>query len=224
MTPTSPDVMPMLSRGKHRRPRQGACFMELASYLAGERWSDHPRCTHPLLATMARLVNDCTSDDGRQRLAGLIPSVIGVTSDDPRCEAVIALRAATIALPVAAGHRQQTLAVGVLASERVLIELDGTPPAALHAQSRAALEAAPEARTWASEFGAGMDVSVKGFRRSGARTIVLTAVVGIAQACIPDADDRLYELLAATITDCVALVRMAEPNPEPSLPAPAAQR
>ncbi len=29
--------------------------MELASYLAGERWSDHPACTHPLLAEAARL-------------------------------------------------------------------------------------------------------------------------------------------------------------------------
>ena len=43
-----PDLVPILSRGKHRNPRKGACFMEMASYLAGERWSDHPRCTHPL--------------------------------------------------------------------------------------------------------------------------------------------------------------------------------
>ncbi len=35
--------------------------MELASYLAGERWSDHPACTHPLLAAVARDVNDYTS-------------------------------------------------------------------------------------------------------------------------------------------------------------------
>ena len=45
-----PELVPVLSRGKHRNPRRGACFMELASYLAGERWSDHPACTHPLLA------------------------------------------------------------------------------------------------------------------------------------------------------------------------------
>ena len=57
-----PDLVPQLSRGKHRNPRKGACFMELASYLAGERWSDRPACTHRLLAHLARLVNDCTSD------------------------------------------------------------------------------------------------------------------------------------------------------------------
>ena len=56
--PDLPDMLPVLSRGKHRNPRKGACFMELASYLAGERWSDHPACTHPLLAAIARLVNE----------------------------------------------------------------------------------------------------------------------------------------------------------------------
>ena len=81
-----PDLVPQLSRGKHRNPRKGACFMELASYLAGERWSDHPLCTHPLLATMARLVNDHTTDSGRDRLGRLVPSVIGLTSEDPQVD------------------------------------------------------------------------------------------------------------------------------------------
>ena len=64
-----PDLMPVLSRGKHRSARKGACFMELASFLAGERWSDHPQCTHPLLASVARMVNDATSDDARARVS-----------------------------------------------------------------------------------------------------------------------------------------------------------
>src|SRR6478609_7202746 len=82
-----PGHLPTLSRGKHRSHRGGACFMELAAFLAGERWSDHPRCTHPLLAELARLVNDHTSDARRSQLAELIPSVIGVTSDDVRVDA-----------------------------------------------------------------------------------------------------------------------------------------
>ena len=77
-----PDLFPILSPGKHRSPRTGACFMEFVSLLAGEHWSDHPACTHPLLAAVARHVNDHTSDPGRQRLAELIPSVIGLTGDD----------------------------------------------------------------------------------------------------------------------------------------------
>ena len=125
--PRLPDMLPVLSRGKHRNPRKGACFMELASYLAGERWSDHPACTHPLLASVARLVNDHTSDPGRPRLAELIPSVIGLTGDDLHIDALIALRCATIALPVAAADQQRVLAVSVLVCERVLAQLDGRP-------------------------------------------------------------------------------------------------
>ena len=93
-----PDILPVLSRGRHRNPRKGACFMELAAYLAGERWSDHPACTHSLLASVARLVNDHTSDAGRPRLAELIPSVIGLIGDDPHIDALITLRCSTIAL------------------------------------------------------------------------------------------------------------------------------
>ena len=122
--PQTPELLPMLSRGKHRNPRKGACFMELASYLAGERWSDHPACTHSLLASVARLVNDHTSDHGRSRLAELIPSVIGLTGSDAHIDALIALRCSTIALPSAAAERQRVMAVSVLVCERVLAELD----------------------------------------------------------------------------------------------------
>ena len=59
----STDFLPLLSRGKHRRSAKGACVMEYASYLAGEKWSDHPACTHPLLAELARQVNDFISDE-----------------------------------------------------------------------------------------------------------------------------------------------------------------
>src|ERR671919_2618614 len=105
-----PPLLPILSRGKHRSPRRGACFMEFASLLAGERWSDHPACTHPLLAAVARHVNDHTSDEARPRLALLIPSVIGLTSDDLHVDARVALRCARAALPVAAAERQRVMA------------------------------------------------------------------------------------------------------------------
>ena len=85
-----PDVMPILSPGRHRSPRRGACFMEFASYLAGERWSDHPACTHGTLAHLARMVNDRTSEAGRARLTPLIPTVVGLTSDDPLLDVLLA--------------------------------------------------------------------------------------------------------------------------------------
>jgi hypothetical protein len=165
--PQSPALLPVLSRGKHRNPRKGACFMEFASLLAGERWSDHPSCTHPLLASAARHVNDYTSDAGRPRLVTLIPSVIGLTGDDLRIDARIALRSAILALPVVAAERQRVMAVSVLSCDRMLAELDGRPAAELEAPSRHALARAPMAAQWASRFAdtaGSVSVTAKRFR------------------------------------------------------------
>jgi hypothetical protein len=180
--------------------------MELASFLAGERWSDHPKCTHSLLSSLARTVNDCTSDAGRSRLAPLIPSVIGLTSDDLRLDAVIALRAARTALPVAAADRQRVMAVAVLTADRVLARLDGRALDALQDTSRSALEQAPEAAGWARQFSREIGVSPRGFRRHSAPSTVRCAVLAVAEACVPDPDDLLYDMLAGAIDDCAALL------------------
>jgi hypothetical protein len=202
-----PALLPILSRGKHRSPRKGACFMELASLLAGERWSDHPACTHPLLAAVARHVNDFTSDAGRARLAGLIPSVIGLNGEDLHIDAAIALGSARLALPVVAAERQQVLAVGVLSCERVLAELDGRPVGTLEEPSRSALAQVPHAAAWAARFTSAAPASAasaKRFRQQAAPTIVRNAVQGIAQACAPDPDGMLRILLVQAIDACAA--------------------
>ncbi|HSK37770.1 MAG TPA: hypothetical protein VLA80_13650 [Actinomycetota bacterium] len=200
-----PALIPILSRGKHRSPRKGACFMEFASLLAGERWSDHPSCTHPLVAAVARHVNDLTSDAGRGRLAELIPSVIGLTGDDLHLDARIALGAARLALPVAAAERQGVLAVGVLSCEQVLAELDGRPVGTLEDQSRSVLDQVPQAGRWANRFVAAAPrsaFSAKRFRDQAAPAIVGNAAQGIAQACVPDPDGMLRDLLVLTISTC----------------------
>jgi hypothetical protein len=213
-----PELLPVLSRGKHRSPRKGACFMEFASLLAGERWSDHPACTHPLLGAVARHVNDHTSDAGRARLAALIPSVIGLTGDDLHIDARIALRSATMALPVVAAERQRVMAVSVLACERVLADLDGRPAGELEEQSRAALARAPHAARWAESFTSDIGISPKRFRRQAAPTIVCDAVEGIAQACVPDPDQMLRDLLVHAIGVCAAYVP-GDPEPGAMLDA-----
>jgi hypothetical protein len=208
MTPTvtTPDLVPVLSRGKHRNPRRGACFMEMASFLAGERWSDHPACTHPLLAHLARLVNDSVTDPGRTRLIPLIPSVIGLSSDDVRVDATIALRSALAALPIAAAPRQHVLATAVIACERVLAELDGRDRDSMTPPSRQVLDQVPEATAWARSFSGGARASRRTFRSQTAPHIVSIAVEGIALACAPDVEQRLVDLLAAAIADCQALI------------------
>jgi hypothetical protein len=209
----SPELLPILSRGKHRNSRKGACFMEMASVLAGEKWSDHPRCTHPLLADLARHINDATSDDNRHQLALLIPEVVGLTSDDPRVDARIALRCATAALPVSAEERQNALAVSVLTADCVLAGLDDRPVGDLEPGSRAALDSAPHAAQWAQAFVRRAGVTVKGFRRHAAPGTVRLSVHGIAEACIPDPDAVLRQLLIDAIADCAAICR---PAPAPA--------
>jgi hypothetical protein len=225
--PRVPELIPELSRGKHRSPRKGACFMEMASYLAGEPWSDHPVCTHPLLGALARLVNDHASDTGRRNLVELVPSVIGVTSTDPRVDVRIALRAATTALPVVSEERQRILAVAVLAAERVLSDIDGRPADELGEQSRRALAQAPIAARWAESFNRDMRTTAKGFHRHGAPNTVRHAVVGIAHACIPDPDAMLRDLLVGAIEDCAprrAPARQRHPQAGPGrMPVPATQ-
>ena len=207
-----PELVPQLSPGKHRNPRRGACFMEFASYLAGERWSDHPACTHPLVATLARLVNDHTSNAGRGRLVELVPSVIGLISDDPHVDAAIALQSATTALPVASAEHQRVLAVGVLAAERVRADLDGRPADTLEEPSRRALAEVPDAARWARGFTRETRITPTGFRRYAAPHIVGHAGFGVAEACIPDPDTMHYDLLARAIGGCAVWAR---PGPDP---------
>jgi hypothetical protein len=73
----APSGMPLLSAGAHRRPTEGACVMEYVSVLAGARWSDHPRCTDPALAELARRVNDDVGAASRPALAALAPRLVG---------------------------------------------------------------------------------------------------------------------------------------------------
>ncbi|MEV4569701.1 hypothetical protein AB0K12_38570 [Nonomuraea sp. NPDC049419] len=193
--------------------------MELASYLAGERWSDHPACTHPLLAALARLVNDNTDDENRAKLVHLVPSIIGLNSDDLRVDAHIALRCATTALPVAAAERQLALAVSVLAAEEMLARLDGAPSGRMSERSRRAMAEVPHAAEQARRFSRAARITEKGFRRYAAPNAVQLAVVGIVQACIPDPDALLRRLLEETIEECATLIHPATTEASTLTPA-----
>ena len=201
-----PDVMPILSPGRHRSPRRGACFMEFASYLAGERWSDHPACTHGTLAHLARLVNDRTSEAGRARLTPLIPRVVGLTSEDPLLDVLLALRAASAALPIAAEERQRSQAVGVRVALRVLEDRDDEFAAQSRELAAAALRAAPAVDAWAIHFMEKMGPGRPGMTVRQCRDVVTGAVDGIAHACVGDIDERLVGLLTAAVADTARFV------------------
>jgi len=214
---THTQSLPLLSRGKHRNPRRGACFMELASFLAGERWSDKPSCTHPLLAHLARLVNDLTANARRSQLAILVPSVIGLTSADERWNDELTLLAATRALPVVAEHHQRALAVGILNCEMRRAARAGQDTLSLHPASERAFAQVPLVRKWAQDF---IDECGGPGQRHPGPAVMEVATVGISAACIEDPDTMLRELLTDAITLCERLAGQ-EPSvrtaPDPTL-------
>lgn len=214
------EFLPLLSRGKHRRPRNGACLMEYTSYLAGEKWSDHPSCTHPLLSELARQVNDFSSDNARQALLELVTDMIGLTGTDLRIDIQIALRAAQAAVPIAAEERQRIMAGAILTCERLAARLDDRPDAPLSPASVEALALAPEAARWAYRYTRNLGISRRAFRRQAAPVIIRYAVQSIAHACAPDPDAALHALLAGAIDDCKALTSRPVPPDADATTAP----
>jgi hypothetical protein len=101
MTAAIPDGLPVLGRGRHRHPTEGACLMEATALLAGQPFTDCPDRVHPVIATVARIVNDAVSDPARQQLLRYAPALAGTTTDDPRVVDDLVLLVCRRALPVA---------------------------------------------------------------------------------------------------------------------------
>ena len=200
-----PTFMPHLQAGAHRSPRRGACFMEFASYLAGERWSDHPECTDPVLAAFAREINDRVADSRRDALVGHVPRVVGLRGDDGVIGLVVALRAATEALPVASMDRQRALALGIQGLRRVLADAP-VDVRALDQLAEAALRDVPDARAWADAYLAAQRPGSGPLHASATYAIVRVAAAGIAEACIDDPDGKLMRTLELTIGEVERLV------------------
>lgn len=87
-----------LSAGAHLVPEDGTCLMEAVSRATGDRWTDAPASTHPLLAHLARLVNDAVGDELRDDLSAFIPDLIGTNDPDPAVHARLAAVCVSYAL------------------------------------------------------------------------------------------------------------------------------
>ncbi len=73
----------VLSRGKHASPEDGTCLLEASSCIAGEPFSDNPRCVCPVIAAFGRAWNDSLPDEPRNRLLKqFIKKIIGTKSTD----------------------------------------------------------------------------------------------------------------------------------------------
>lgn len=69
-----------LSRGRHSSPEHGACIMELASMLAGEPFTDHPRSVSRPIASFLRGYNDLLDDQRRTDLYRFAAETVGTAS------------------------------------------------------------------------------------------------------------------------------------------------
>jgi hypothetical protein len=83
-----------IGRGAHSSPEQGACVMELASMLAGERFSDRPLSVCPVIAGFLRAYNDALDNKRRQDLLPVAAAVVGTATPD---DDVVAARVHLIA-------------------------------------------------------------------------------------------------------------------------------
>ena len=70
--------------GNHPTRKHGMCAKEFVAWLAGERHSDQPDCTCPVLASIVRTFNDVVPDvETRDRyLRPLVPLLINTRADE----------------------------------------------------------------------------------------------------------------------------------------------
>jgi hypothetical protein len=106
----SPDFLPVLSRGRHRTPARGACFLEYTALLAGEAFTDAPACVDAELAAVLRHANDVLSDADRPRLVPLLGRAIGLVAPAPAAGRVRRAAArrftAVVGVPLSAEERR----------------------------------------------------------------------------------------------------------------------
>ena len=94
-------LVPLLGRGRHAHPRKGGCLIEVVGSLGGGGpWTDRPARVDPVLATLARAVNDLSSDLARPALAPLIPWLVTPGRTGPAARAQLAVATAVAAAAV----------------------------------------------------------------------------------------------------------------------------
>lgn len=71
-----------LAKGKHESPDRGVCVMELASMLAGERFTDRPTSVCPVIAGFLRAYNDTVDDHRRQDLYRYAALAVGTRAGE----------------------------------------------------------------------------------------------------------------------------------------------
>lgn len=182
MTTLPRPPVPLLSPGAHLTADDGACLMEAVSVAANLPWSDAPACTPALLGLLARLVNDASSDEGRQRLGSLIPGLAASSGPD----ALVSARVAEVCAGAAVERRftPYRLHLHRVAVAAVARESDG-------AGGDGGASGVPGAA------GLGRRLRRRLFERGPGARAVEVAVTGLHRLPLGERDRALRELLEA---------------------------
>jgi hypothetical protein len=182
--------MELLGQGAHADPRHGSNVLELASVLAGDRWSANPESVHPALAAAADTVNDLLTDDRRRLLVPLAPWLLGTNSADPRIWPAVASACIWAATPL----------VPEPDKSRLLADLD-------------------RARTWLADINSPRRGRRRGDQarrrdRRWAMRAGCSALAQVAASANPeDADAALCQALVNCINECRRLAGKATVDP-----------
>ncbi len=122
MIPPQALVKVDLAVGKHDKPTQGMCVMEMASLLAKEKFSDHPTCVNEVITRSAQRVNDSVSEADRQRLKKLLPRIMRCrrTGDDKRINVRLAIYCARSVEHLVHGRNKRKAREAIEAAEKWL--------------------------------------------------------------------------------------------------------
>jgi len=71
-----------IGHGSHQSFDDGYCVMEAVAYVAGEKFSDQPKCCCPVISAFLRAWNDdlATDADRDRLLKPLVPRLVGTRS------------------------------------------------------------------------------------------------------------------------------------------------
>jgi hypothetical protein len=144
-----------LQKGRHRRPEDGVCAMELVAWMAGEKHSDHPRSVSPVIAAFSRSFNDALEPARRQRLALLGARMIGTRGtrelELARCEVLWEWMIATAVPEWLAAAQRLDLATAVFSDRAAALD---TAIVALDVYGHVPVRPAADDRTNANVTGA----------------------------------------------------------------------
>jgi hypothetical protein len=133
--------------------------------------------------------------------------VVGLNRDDPRIPILLSVLAASSALPIASTMRQGALATALIRCEELLEGWDGPEVERARMRIRAAFLLAPGTEGWAKDFISQVSTHSTRVITINHEALLRTAAIGIADACVLDADARLGNLLEQAVAECIELMQ-----------------